>query len=153
MRHDYGDMKVAYGIRRADGSLVVVGHVRYQESNGVTLTLSDQAAGVGTALHNFVLLAPASLASWNAAQIPDLSEARVESKLWANPRDERPDHRPQTFKGYPIRANMTLLVPMVDLSKFEPEHSGFIESLPSEDKTWVAPKKKPKRQARSLDDL
>lgn len=134
-------MNVAYGIRRLDGELVVVGAVRHSKPNSVKLSLNDRQRDE---LHSFILLAPASLSRWQEVQIPDLTDVETETKLWANPLNKRLEHRPQTFKGYPIRANMVVLMPTIDLSKYEPSHDGFIESYQAS---------KPKRRARSLDDL
>lgn len=138
-------MNIAYGIPCGHDDVVVVGSVSYTKPNGVKIIFNYNVEQLGSAMHRLVLLAPASLVSFNQAQIPDLDGVRPETKLWANPEGKRPNHRPQTFKGWPFRENMIVLVPVVpDLTKFERTHTGFIEA-------YHAPK--PKRRARSLDDL
>jgi hypothetical protein len=121
-------LSVIYGVEGATNELRVIGSAKVSV-NELKLTfgegmLGQLAAGV---FRPFVLVSK-DLHSWPALP-PDLASRPLETKIWANPRGKRKDHRPLIWEGWPVEPSLVVLRPAVvptELDRYEPKQSGFV---------------------------
>lgn len=125
-------LKVIYAVPTQERRPIIAGKARV-DHNELRLEfcqgiLDQITKGI---LRPFIFVA-AHLDRW--PELPgDLASRRLETSIWANPRGKTPDRRPLAWEGWPIRPDLVLLRPAVDLQYvqgFEDKQSGFVVKLP-----------------------
>lgn len=127
-RFRYPLVRAVYAVWRKTAGLEPVGKAYFAEPNFLRVSLDTRTMRTNAELfHPFLIAAPNGLTHWDALNVEGIPD-RPENVLYGREQENSTKRRMETFSTYPVRDNVIVLHPKLQVSSFAPTHEGFVEA-------------------------